>query len=122
MVLNIFNRLLQLCLQVNLARILRGQSLNCQMWVDVYEVNGLYSFLCPSLSAFGGLILTFVRLWVVTLPVSTLFSLVCVWLCFLFFIKNHFASLYKVICWFVVVVVAVHFVVICSFIFGFSLV
>lgn len=62
MVWGVFNRLLQLCLQVNLERRGWGQSLNCQMWIEVQEVNGLYSFPHSSLSTFDDLTLPFM-LW-----------------------------------------------------------
>ena len=50
MALNIFNRLLWLCLQVNLRRATRGQSLNHQVRVKVKEINGLHSFPCSFFS------------------------------------------------------------------------
>lgn len=58
MVLNLSNRWLQLCLQVNLERRAGGQSFNCQMWVEVQEATGSYfplsftlvTLSCPSCS------------------------------------------------------------------------
>ena len=115
MVWGIFNRLLQLCLQVNLERRGWGQSLNCLLWVEVQEVNGLYSFPHSSLSTFVDLILLF-RLWGYFTCKDSVF-IVCISVCFLIFINNQFYSLHQEICRSIVI----YFVVICNFIFDFNL-
>lgn len=113
MLWGVFNGLLQLCLQVNLERRGWGQSLNCQMWAGVQEVNGLYTFPHSSRSTFDDLILPFM-LW----GYFTYKDSVFIYLCFLIYIKNQFYSLYQEICRSIVVT---YFVVICNFILDFSL-
>lgn len=102
MVWGIFNRLLQLCLQVNLERRGWGQSLNGLMWVEVQEVNGLHSFPHSSLSTFVDLILLFM-LWGYFTCKDSVF-IVCICVCFLIFINNQFYSLHQEICRSIVVI------------------
>lgn len=55
-------------------------------------------FLSSSLSPLGDLVLPFM-LWKILSPQETLYSFACFWLCYSFFIKTLFSSLYKKISW-----------------------